>query len=200
MHPWYLINSSVRLYFTLYTVLFVQSEYSKYPSLSTTLSLGHGFDFVWMVLRRERLVFKHFILLDSPLVHICSSFRHVMLLKYSYRVCIVLTSTARSRSSYKYKCSCVAIENGMICPKKLGRFSWSIGLGIDVGSDTFTLGGNLVTFLISDTCMYYIYVRGHSVDSSGSAKNDKVIIVINIKMSIMSTWFSSNRLFKNRKQ
>lgn len=75
----------------------------------------------------------------------------------------------------------------MICPKKLGRFSWSIGLRIDVGSDTFTLGGNLVTFLISDTCMYYIYVRGHSVDSSGSAKNDKVIIVINIKMSIMST-------------
>lgn len=55
----------------------------------------------------------------------------------------------------------MAVEDGMICPKKLGRFSLSIGLGKDVGSDTFTLGGNLVTFLISDTCMYSIYVRGH---------------------------------------
>lgn len=46
----------------------------------------------------------------------------------------------------------------------------------------------MVTFLISDTCMYILYMSGDiSVDFSGSAKDDKVIKVINIKMSILST-------------
>lgn len=66
----------------------------------------------------------------------------------------------------------------MICPKKLGRFSLSIGLGKDVGSNTFTLGGNLVTCLISD--MYSMSVD-ISEDFSGSAKDVKVIKVIDMK-------------------
>lgn len=75
----------------------------------------------------------------------------------------------------------------MICPKKLGRFSWSIGLGIDVGSDTFVWVAIWLRFL-SQIHVCILYMSGDiSVDFSGSAKDDKVIKVINIKMSILST-------------